>query len=109
MDLHKVEGRAVLKALAERADVLVENFRPGVMEAWGLGPQVSISLLNSLGRVTTMPSRHRKRQPDITAGIMQHLMYMTAQREYVPVVHAWPGACHSWDTERATSAHVTPQ
>ncbi len=29
-----------MRRLAERADVLVENFRPGVMENWGLGPQV---------------------------------------------------------------------
>lgn len=27
------------RRLSERVDVLVENFRPGVMEKWGLGPQ----------------------------------------------------------------------
>jgi hypothetical protein len=26
-------------SLADRADVLIENFRPGVMEGWGLGPR----------------------------------------------------------------------
>ncbi len=41
LDLHKEEGRAVVKALADDwADVLIENFRPGVMEKWGLGPKV---------------------------------------------------------------------
>lgn len=29
-----------LPAAADKADVLVENFRPGVMEKWGLGPKV---------------------------------------------------------------------
>ncbi|CAL5228657.1 g11827 [Coccomyxa viridis] len=39
LDLHKEEGRDVLRRLSDRADVLVENFRPGVMEKWGLGPK----------------------------------------------------------------------
>ena len=30
VDLHKVEGRGIIKELAERSDILVENFRPGV-------------------------------------------------------------------------------
>lgn len=34
IDLHNQEGREVLRRLANRADVLVENFRPGVMENW---------------------------------------------------------------------------
>jgi crotonobetainyl-CoA:carnitine CoA-transferase CaiB-like acyl-CoA transferase len=33
------EGRAVLSRLIDRADVVVDNFRPGVMEAMGLGYQ----------------------------------------------------------------------
>ncbi len=38
LDLRKPEGKAVLLRLLERADELVENFRPGVMERLGLGP-----------------------------------------------------------------------
>ncbi|MFL6130129.1 MAG: CaiB/BaiF CoA transferase family protein [Mycobacteriales bacterium] len=37
LDLKDAADREVLMALAERADVLVENFRPGVMERLGLG------------------------------------------------------------------------
>ena len=37
LDLGKPEGRAVLLRLLEGADVLVENFKPGGMEKWGLG------------------------------------------------------------------------
>lgn len=44
VDLHKEEGREVLRGLANRSDVLVENFRPGVMEKWGLGPKVCAAL-----------------------------------------------------------------
>jgi len=37
LDLARTEGREVLLRLLEGADVLVENFRPGTMERWGLG------------------------------------------------------------------------
>jgi crotonobetainyl-CoA:carnitine CoA-transferase CaiB-like acyl-CoA transferase len=37
LDLKNPEGRAVLLKLAETADVLVESFRPGVMERLGVG------------------------------------------------------------------------
>jgi crotonobetainyl-CoA:carnitine CoA-transferase CaiB-like acyl-CoA transferase len=37
LDLGKPEGRQVLLRLLEEADVLVENFKPGSMEKWGLG------------------------------------------------------------------------
>lgn len=38
LDLRVSEGQAVFRRLAAVADVVVENFRPGTMEAWGLGP-----------------------------------------------------------------------
>lgn len=38
VDLRKPEGRTIAAELADGADVLIENFRPGTMEAWGLGP-----------------------------------------------------------------------
>lgn len=39
IDLKTCAGRQLLKDLATDADVLIENFKPGRMEAWGLGPQ----------------------------------------------------------------------
>jgi crotonobetainyl-CoA:carnitine CoA-transferase CaiB-like acyl-CoA transferase len=38
LDLKKAEGQAIAKQLIDSADVVIENFRPGVMEGWGLGP-----------------------------------------------------------------------
>lgn len=38
VDLHHPEGRGIVRALAGHADVLIENFRPGQMEKWDLGP-----------------------------------------------------------------------
>jgi crotonobetainyl-CoA:carnitine CoA-transferase CaiB-like acyl-CoA transferase len=40
LDLSTPDGAAVLKRLVAGADVLVENFRPGTLERWGIGPDV---------------------------------------------------------------------
>ncbi len=37
LDLRQAEGQAVLKELVAKADFLLENFRPGTLEKWGLG------------------------------------------------------------------------
>lgn len=37
LDLGKPDGQEILRGLAAKSDVLIENFRPGVMERWGLG------------------------------------------------------------------------
>jgi len=39
LDLRKDEGRTIAGRLAEDVDVLIENFRPGTMEKWGLSPE----------------------------------------------------------------------
>ena len=38
LDLKQDAGRKLAKQLIDGADVVIENFRPGVMEDWGLGP-----------------------------------------------------------------------
>ena len=37
LNLKSDEGRRILRSLIEKADVVVENFRPGTLESWGLG------------------------------------------------------------------------
>jgi crotonobetainyl-CoA:carnitine CoA-transferase CaiB-like acyl-CoA transferase len=39
VDLKDGEGRALVRSLARGADVLVENYAPGMMDGWGLGYQ----------------------------------------------------------------------
>ena len=43
LDLGKPAGKAVLLRLLEGADVLVENFKPGSMEKWGLGYETDLA------------------------------------------------------------------
>lgn len=38
LDLSREEGAEIARQLMLQADILIENFRPGRMEAWGLGP-----------------------------------------------------------------------
>jgi alpha-methylacyl-CoA racemase len=38
-DLKSEQGRELVRALAEAADALIEGYRPGVMERFGLGPE----------------------------------------------------------------------
>lgn len=40
LDLKSEQGCTLVKELIDGADVLIENFRPGVMEKWDLGPEV---------------------------------------------------------------------
>ncbi len=42
LDIGKPEGKAVLLRLLEDADVLIENFKPGSMEKWGLGYEATL-------------------------------------------------------------------
>jgi crotonobetainyl-CoA:carnitine CoA-transferase CaiB-like acyl-CoA transferase len=39
LNLRAAQGRKILGQLVETADVLIENFKPGTMEKWGLGPE----------------------------------------------------------------------
>jgi len=38
LDLSRAEGQEILRLLAARADVLLENFQPGTLERWGIAP-----------------------------------------------------------------------
>lgn len=65
LDLSRAEGRDVLLDLAATADVVVENFRPGRLENWGLGydrlsaRNPGLVLLRLTGFGQTGPYSHR--------------------------------------------------
>ena len=43
VDLRKPAGQAIVRRLAQEADILIENFRPGTMERWGLGYEALVA------------------------------------------------------------------
>ena len=65
IDLSLREGQSLVRRLAERSDVLLENFRVGALERWGLGyedlaranPRLVYCSITGFGQ--TGPSRHR--------------------------------------------------
>jgi len=65
LDLHYPEGQALLKRLVTKVDAMVENFRPGTLEKWGLAPEVLLAanprlvLLRVSGYGQTGPYRER--------------------------------------------------
>ena len=52
INLSRPEGADLLRQLAERTDVLIENFRPGTLERWGIGPDE----LHAASRVSSSPA-----------------------------------------------------
>ncbi len=54
VDIRKSEGQDIIKKLVESADVLIEGFRPGVMEKNNLGPDELLNINPKLifGRMT---------------------------------------------------------
>jgi succinyl-CoA---D-citramalate CoA-transferase len=66
-DLRSPEGKELFKRLVATADVLCENFRPGTMERWGLGPDelpeelvyVRISVFGQSGPYSPRPGLDR--------------------------------------------------
>jgi crotonobetainyl-CoA:carnitine CoA-transferase CaiB-like acyl-CoA transferase len=69
LNLNKPEGREILKALVGHADVVVETFRPGVMDDWGIGyeqlkktnPKLIFASITAYGQFGPMS---RSRMPD---------------------------------------------
>jgi len=90
LDLRDPEGQAVVRKLAAEADVLIENFRPGAMEGWGLSPEALLELnprlivLRISGYGQTGPYRNRPGF-GVIGEAMGGLRHLTAEPGRVPV------------------------
>ena len=90
LDLRKPEGQDIVRQLALEADVLIENFRPGAMESWGLAPDDLIAqnpkliVLRISGYGQTGPYRNRPGF-GVIGEAMGGLRHLTAEPGRVPV------------------------
>ena len=90
LDLKNPQAQAIVRQLALDADVLIENFRPGAMEDWGLGPDELLKLnprlimLRISGYGQTGPYRD-KPGFGVVAEAMSGLRHLTAEPGRVPV------------------------
>ncbi len=90
LDLRQPEAQAIVRSLCAEADVVIENFRPGAMEAWGLGPEAlqaanpGLIVLRISGYGQTGPYRDRPGF-GVVAEAMGGLRHLTAEPGQVPV------------------------
>lgn len=97
LNLKSEKGRELLFKLVRTADVLVENFRPGVMDRLGVGYQRLRQERQSLiycaisGFGQTGPMKHRPAYDQIIQG-MSGAMSITGDAETAPLRAGWPVA-----------------
>ena len=90
LDLRDSEAQAIVRRLAAESDVLIENFRPGALEGWGLGPEALLEanprliVLRVSGYGQTGPYRDRPGF-GVVAEAMGGLRHLTAEPGRVPV------------------------
>lgn len=90
LDLRTAEGQDIVRKLATESDVLIENFRPGAMEGWGIGPDDLLALnprlivLRISGYGQTGPYRNRPGF-GVVAEAMGGLRHLTGEPGRVPV------------------------
>ena len=90
LDLRDEADRDLCRALIAEADVLVENFKPGTMEAWGMGYEAlsasnpGLVMLRISGYGQTGPYKDRPGF-GVVAEAMGGLRHLTAEPGRVPV------------------------
>ena len=90
LDLREVEAQDIVRTLLKEADVLIENFRPGTLEGWGLDPEKLLELnpklivLRISGYGQTGPYKD-KPGFGVVAEAMGGLRHLTAEPGRVPV------------------------
>ncbi|MFX1531118.1 MAG: CaiB/BaiF CoA transferase family protein [Promethearchaeota archaeon] len=95
LDLHKKEGQDIAKKLCAKADVVLLNFRPGVLEKWNLGseilhqvnPELIICLVSGFGQTGSYRQRGGF---DRTVSAFAGLTYTSGYPDLPPVRSGHP-------------------
>ena len=90
VNLRLPEGREIIRSLVDKVDVVIENFKPGIMEKWGLGPNELLKINPRLimtrvsGWGQTGPYSPRPGYANVAEGI-SGLRYVTGNPTRPPV------------------------
>lgn len=95
LDLHTSEGQEIARKLCAKADAVLFNFRPGVIEKWNLGPdtlhkinpELVVGLISGYGQ--TGPYKH-KGGYDRTVSAFSGVTYTSGYPEHPPVRSGFP-------------------
>jgi len=95
LDLHKSEGQDIAKRLIQKADVVLFNFRPGILENWNLSPnklheinpRLIICLVTAYGQTGPQKS---KGGFDRTVSAYIGITYTSGYPEHPPVRTRYP-------------------
>src|SRR5215470_13062754 len=95
LDLHTPKGQEIVRRLVPMCDVVIENFRPGVLESWGIGwedlrklrPSLIMARITAFGGTWYLngpadrpPSRPTPVYPDYMTGLFTAFGVMAALR-----------------------------
>jgi formyl-CoA transferase len=90
LDLRKPEGREIFLKLAARSDVVLENFRPGTMDKWGVGYEAirhvkADIIYTSISGFGQFGPEHDRAGYDTLAQAASGFMSLNGNREGAPV------------------------
>jgi crotonobetainyl-CoA:carnitine CoA-transferase CaiB-like acyl-CoA transferase len=109
LDLERAEGRARFRELARGADVLIESFTPGTLDALGLGYEALARENPALVYASVTPFGQRgpeAKSPatDLTLAAAGGLLNLQGDRDRAPVPIGWPETSHHGAVQAAADA-----
>lgn len=109
LDLKLPENKSLIKALVEQSDIVIESFRPGRMEQWGLGVDQLLAWKPSL--VVTSVTNFGQTGPyaqyaasDLTLQALSGIMQISGQVDREPLKH---GLSQSFYCAGLTAAYAS--
>jgi crotonobetainyl-CoA:carnitine CoA-transferase CaiB-like acyl-CoA transferase len=109
LDLERADGRARFRELVRGADVLIESFAPGTLEALGLGYEALSRENPALVYVSVTPfGQHgpeaQSPATDLTLAAAGGLLNFQGDRDRPPVPVGWPETSHHGAVQAAADA-----
>ena len=92
LDLRRPDSQPIIQLLVEQSDIVIESFRPGTLEGWGLGvdqmlawnPKIVVTSITNFGQ--TGPYA-QYRASDLVLQAMSGIMQISGQADRAPLKH----------------------